>query len=110
MDVHARDGGAHRPHELGVEGDRQLGVDAALNISQIAPDSTLLVYDMGGNPTGKAKVAIGGHRLTIRVPSALIGNDDGYVDAAVIVGNQGRSPTDLAPQSGHLSLVAPAPK
>ena len=87
-----------------------LGVDAALNISQIAPDSTLLVYDMGGNPTGKAKVAIGGHRLTIRVPSALIGNDDGYVDAAVIVGNQGRSPTDLAPQSGHLSLVAPAPK
>ena len=62
---------------------------------------------MGGNPTGKAKVTIGGRRLTIRVPAALIGNDDGYVDAAVIVGNQGRSPTDFAPQTGHLSLQAP---
>ncbi len=91
-------------------GSTGLGVDAALNISQIAPDSTLLVYDMGGNPTGKAKVTIGSRQLTIHVPSALIDNDDGYVDAAVIVGNQGRSPTDLAPQSGHLSLVPPAPR
>jgi hypothetical protein len=91
-------------------GSTGLGVDAALNISQIAPDSTVLVYDMGGNPTGKAKVTIGSRRLTIHVPSALIGNDDGYVDAAVIVGNQGRSPTDLAPQSGHLSLMPPAPR
>ena len=87
-----------------------LGVDAALNLSQIAADSTLVVYDMGGNPTGSAKVAIGGHRLTIRVPSAQLGNDDGYVDAAVIVGNQGHSPTDLAPQTGHLSLQPPAPR
>jgi hypothetical protein len=85
-------------------GATEMGVDAAINISQIAPDSTLLVYDMGGNPVGKAKVTIGAHRLTIRVPAALLGNDDGYVDAAVIVGNQGHSPTDLAPQTGHLSL------
>jgi len=84
-----------------------MGVDAALNLSQIAADSTLIVYSSGGSPTGKAKVTIGGRRLTIRVPAALIGNDDGYVDAAVIVGNQGRSPTDLAPQTGHLSLRPP---
>jgi hypothetical protein len=88
-------------------GATEMGVDAAINISQIAPDSTLLVYDMGGNPVGKAKVTIGAHRLTIRVPAALLGNDDGYVDAAVIVGNQGHSPTDLAPQTGHLSLRPP---
>jgi hypothetical protein len=65
---------------------------------------------MGGNPTGKAKVTIGARRLTIHVPSPLLGGDDGYVDAAVIVGNQGRSPTDLAPTSGHLALRPPAPK
>ena len=88
-------------------GSTGLGVESALNLSQIADDSTLFVYNMGGNPTGKAKVTIGGRRLTIRVPSVLIGNDDGYVDAAVIVGNQGRSPTDLAPQTGHLSLLPP---
>lgn len=88
-------------------GATEMGVDAVINISQIAPDSTLLVYDMGGSPTGKAKVAIGAHSLTIRVPSALLGDDDGYVDAAVIVGNQGHSPTDLAPQTGHLSLRPP---
>jgi len=91
-------------------GASELGVDAALNISQIAPDSTLYVYDMGGNPTGKAKVTIGARRLTIHVPSPLLGGDDGYVDAAVIVGNQGRSPTDLAPTSGHLALRPPAPR
>jgi len=88
-------------------GSTGMGVDAALNLSSIAADSTLVVYGSGGNPTGRAKVTIGGRRLTIRVPSALIGNDDGYVDAAVIVGNQGHSPTDLAPQTGHLSLLPP---
>jgi hypothetical protein len=41
------------------------------------------------------------------VPLALLDNDDGYLDASVIVGNS-RSPTDLAPQSGHLSLLRPA--
>jgi hypothetical protein len=90
-------------------GATELGVDAALNLSQIAADSTLFVYDMGGNATGKAKVTFGGRRITIHVPAATIGNDDGYVDAAVIVGN-GRSPTDLAPQAGHLSLLPRAPR
>jgi hypothetical protein len=85
-------------------GKTGMGVDAGLNLTNIAADSTLMVYDMGGNPTGRAKVAIGGHRLTIHVPSALIGNDDGYLDASVIVANS-RSITDLAPQSGHLSLL-----
>ena len=88
-------------------GSTGMGVDAGINISTITADSTVTVYDMGGNPTGRAKVAIGGRRLTIRVPSALIGNDDGYLDAAVIVGN-GKSPTDFAPQTGHLSLNPPA--
>lgn len=89
-------------------GSTGMGVDAGLNLSQIAADSTLTVYDMGGNPTGRAKVTFGARRLTIRVPSALLGNDDGYLDAAVIVGNS-KSPTDFAPQSGHLSLV-PSPR
>jgi hypothetical protein len=80
-----------------------MGVDGALNLSTIAADSTLVVYDGGGNPAGRAKVEFGRRRITIHVPATLLGDDDGYVDAAVIVGN-GRSPTDLAPQSGHLSL------
>lgn len=88
-------------------GSTGMGVDAGLNLSNMAPDSTVVVYDSGGNMTGRAKVEIGGRRLTIHVPSALIANDDGYLDAAVIVGN-GKSPTDLAPQSGHLSLARPS--
>lgn len=88
-------------------GSSGMGVDAGLNLSQIAADSTLTVYNMGGNPTGRAKVTFGGRRLTIRVPSTLLGDDDGYLDAGVIVGN-GRSPTDLAPATGHLSLQPPA--
>jgi len=89
-------------------GSTGMGVDAVLNLSNIATDSTLVVYGSGGSPTGKAKVTIGGRRLTIRIPSSALGDDDGYLDAAVIVGNSGRSPTDLAPQSGHLSLTPPA--
>jgi hypothetical protein len=84
-----------------------MGVDAGLNLTTIAADSTLVVYDGGGNPTGRAKVDIGGRRITIHIPAALLGNDDGYVDAAVIVGNS-KSPTDLAPQNGNLSLPRPS--
>jgi len=88
-------------------GSSGMGVDAGLNLTTITADSTLIVYDGGGNPTGRAKVAIGGRRLSIHVPSALIANDDGYLDATVIVGNS-KSPTDLAPSSGHLSLLRPS--
>jgi hypothetical protein len=87
-------------------GSTGMGVDAVLNLSTISPDSTVVVYDGGGNAAGRAKVEFGVRRLTIHVPSSLLDNDDGFVDAAVIVGN-GRSPTDLAPQSGHLSLQPP---
>lgn len=87
-------------------GKTEMGVDAGLNLTTIRADSTVLVYDMGGNGIGRAKVEIGGRRIIIHVPSALLANDDGYVDAAVIVGNS-KSPTDFAPQSGHLSLPRP---
>jgi hypothetical protein len=83
-----------------------LGVDAGVNLTTLGADSTVVVYDMGGNMTGRAKVEIGGRRIIIHIPSALLANDDGYVDAAVIVGNS-KSPTDLAPSSGHLSLPRP---
>jgi hypothetical protein len=84
-------------------GSTGMGVEAVVNLSTIAADSTLVVYDASGNPAGSAKVEFGVRRITIHVPSSLLANDDGFVDAAVIVGN-GRSPTDLAPQTGHLSL------
>lgn len=87
-------------------GKTGMGVDAGLNLTTIRADSTVLVYDSGGNGIGRAKVEIGGRRIIIHVPAALLGNDDGYVDAAVIVGNS-KSPTDFAPQSGRLSLPRP---
>jgi len=89
-------------------GKTEMGVDAGLNLTTIRADSTVLVYDMGGNGIGRAKVELAGRRIIIHVPSALLANDDGYVDAAVIVGNS-KSPTDFAPQRGHLSLPRPAP-
>jgi hypothetical protein len=88
----------------GDGGSTGMGVDGGINLTTLAPDSTVVVYDAGGNETGRAKATLAGRRISIRVPTALLGNDDGYLDAAVIVGN-GRSPTDLAPQSGHLSLT-----
>jgi hypothetical protein len=47
------------------------------------------------------------HSLTIRVPRAMLQNDDGFLNAAAIVGSI-HHPTDFVPQTGHLTLGAPA--
>lgn len=87
-------------------GSTAMGVDAGVELGQVDADSTMLVVDAAGRATGRAKAAFGGHRITIRIPAALIGGDDGYVNAAVSVGNR-RGATDFAPQNGNLALSAP---
>lgn len=84
-------------------GSTGMGVDGGVNLTTISADSTVEVYDAVDQQVGRAKVTFAGNRMTIRIPKALIANDDGYVDASVIVGN-GRSPTDFAPTNGHLSM------
>lgn len=86
-------------------GSTGMGVDAGVDL--VTADSTVIVHDALGHETGRGKAEIGGHRITLHIPRAAIGNDDGFVDAAVIVGN-GHDATDVAPQQGRLRLGAPA--
>jgi hypothetical protein len=81
-----------------------MGVDYELDMFLLVPpDSSALVTDSLGDPTGVVKLAVSGKRLTVRVPLALLGGDDGFLNAAVIVGTPGER-TDIAPNGGHLRL------
>jgi len=86
-------------------GSTGMGVDASVDL--ITADSTVIVHDVLGHETGRGKAELGGHRITLHIPRAALGNDDGFLDAAVIVGN-GHHATDLAPQQGRLTLGSPA--
>jgi hypothetical protein len=88
-------------------GTTALGVDATVDMSLFGADSTVAVYDSLAQVTGRIKPVFAGRSLTIRVPRAMLANDDGYVDAAAIAGSVHR-PTDFAPQGGHLTLDNPA--
>ena len=56
-------------------------------------------YDMTANVADPAA----GKRITVRVPTEMLADDDGYVSAAAIVGVAG-APSDIVPQAGHLAL------
>jgi hypothetical protein len=75
-----------------------------VNLSVFAEDSTVAVLDAVGAVAGRVKPVYTGRRVTMRIPKALIGNDDGFVNAAAIVGNS-TLPTDFVPKAGHLTLA-----
>jgi len=79
-----------------------IGVDYELDMF-LLPDSSALITDSQGEPTGIVTLAIDGKRLTVRIPRALLGGDDGFLNAAVIVGSPGGF-KDIAPNGGHLQL------
>jgi len=86
------------------QGAAHLGVDATIDLTLYDPtDSSVAVYDTLVHVVGRVKPVFEGHRITIRVPRSLIGDDDGSLSAAAIVGSTHR-PTDFAPNDGHLTL------
>jgi hypothetical protein len=80
-----------------------IGADYLLVLGSYAADSSVEVVDSSAKPTGRVKPLFDGRRVTIRIPRLLLGNDDGFLNAAAIVGRTG-SPSDIVPQSGHLTL------
>ena len=86
-------------------GSTGLGVDAFIEVSDFAADSSVAVTDGFGFVLGRVKPVFAGSHVTLRVPRAILGDDDGFVNAAAIVGGSGH-PSDFVPGSGHLSLGA----
>jgi hypothetical protein len=58
------------------------------------------VFDASFNFVGTAHVKINSNELKVRIPLSLIGNPDGSVDFATVLGSVCQ-PTDIAPNLGH---------
>jgi hypothetical protein len=83
-----------------------LGVDARINLAAPDGDGRVAVTDGLGRETGRVTPVYAGERVTVRVPLAMLDDDDGYLSAAAIVGVAG-APSDIVPQTGHLALTLP---
>ena len=81
-----------------------LGVDARINLAAPDENGRIAVTDGLGREVGRVTPAYAGKRVTVRVPTTMLGDDDGYVSAAAIVGISG-APSDIVPQVGHLALT-----
>jgi hypothetical protein len=84
-------------------GTSVLGADYELAMNDFGTDSTVRVFDANGIITGRVKPVFSGQTVTIRIPRTMLGNDEGFLNAAAIVGTNGRA-TDIVPESGHLTL------
>ena len=80
-----------------------LGVDARINLAAPDENGRIAIIDGLGRERGRVTPVYAGKRITVRVPTALLADDDGYVNAAAIVGIAG-APSDIVPQVGHLAL------
>lgn len=87
-------------------GSTGLGVDLTIDLTRYAADSSVAVFDSLAVVKGRVRPVFAGHRIAIRIPRALIGNDDGFLNAAAIMGSA-KSPTDIVPNNGHLTLSDP---
>jgi hypothetical protein len=85
-------------------GATALGVERTIDISELAPDGSATVFGERGDSLGRLVPVYAGRTLTLRLGPELLGGDDGYVNAAAIVGTVG-SASDVAPNAGNLSLV-----
>ena len=97
VDEFRRDGGS-----TGMDNDYQLA------LADYGPDSSVTIYNSSAVMTGQVKPVFSGRKITIRIPKAMLGNDDGFLNAAAIVGTTA-SPTDIIPESGHLQLSGGTP-
>ena len=82
-----------------------LGVDARIYFADVDAAGKVAVVDGDGRETGRVAPTYDGRRVTVRVPRSMLADDDGYVNAAAIVGIVG-APADIAPSIGNLTLLA----
>lgn len=83
-------------------GSSGVGAEFELDLANYDQNGTVAVRSATGT-TGRIKPAFSGKQVTVRIPKALLGDDDGFLNAAAIVGTLGE-PNDIVPESGHLQL------
>lgn len=80
--------------------------DYRVDFANLDADSLATVFNEEAIVQGKVKPVYIGKTVTMRVPRSMLGNDDGFLWAAAIVGSIA-SPTDFVPQNGHVELNDP---
>ena len=89
-------------------GSTRLGVDFVLDLFTYNADSTVNILDTLGAIRGQVRPVFNGSRISVRIRRSLFGGDDGFVNAAVIIGTNAE-PTDITPNNGHLRVGGTGP-
>lgn len=84
-------------------GSTGMGAEYQLSLVSYAPDSSVPLFNQFGVAVGRVKPVFSGKRVTVRIPREMLGGDDGFLNAASIVGTL-NSPSDIIPETGHLQL------
>jgi len=89
-------------------GSSGMGVDYVVDLFDYTPDSLIPVLRYNPSDSTYSTVysfrpTFSGKRISGRIPRSALGGDDGFLNAAIIVGTL-REPTDIAPNSGHLKV------
>lgn len=84
-------------------GSTGIGAEYQLSLVTYAADGSVPLFNQVGIEVGRVKPVFSGKRVTVRIPRALLGGDDGYLNAASIAGTL-NSPSDIIPETGHLAL------
>jgi hypothetical protein len=80
-------------------GSTGMGVEFAITV-----DSLVNVVDVVHSASaGTVPPVFSGKRVSFRIPRAMLGGDDGFLNAAATVGND-TFPTDIVPNNGHLKV------
>jgi len=89
-------------------GSTGMDADYILLLTAYAADSSVPVFKASVGEVGRVKPVFNGKQVSIRIPKALLGNDDGFLNAAAIVGVSGGA-SDIVPDNGHLELTETPP-
>jgi hypothetical protein len=94
-------------------GSSGMGVDYVVDLFDYTPDSLVALLRYNANDSTYSTVysfrpTFSGTRISGRIPRSALGNDDGNLNAAIVVGTL-REPTDIAPNAGHLKVGGVGP-
>ena len=94
-------------------GSSGMGVDYVLDLFDYKADSMVPVLrynpsDSTYSTIDSLRPVFSGKRISGRIPRSALGNDDGFLNAAIVVGTL-REPTDIAPNAGHLKVGGAGP-
>ena len=89
-------------------GSTGMGVDYWIDLANFASDSTVNVVSAALSITGTVRPTLAGASITAFIPLTMLGGDDGFLNAAAIVGTI-IEPTDIIPEDGHLRLGGTGP-